>query len=97
MAFATKGWMVFTIMPLFALAGIGAPALQSVATRQVSASQQGQFQGVLASAVGLASVISPLVFSNVYFVVRAQWPGAVWMLVALVYVIAVPLVLRLRV
>lgn len=96
MAFATKGWMVFAIMPLFALAGIGAPALRSLATRQVDASQQGQFQGVLASAVSLASVVCPLVFSNAYFVFRAQWPGAICLLVALVYATAVPLVMRLR-
>lgn len=28
-----------------------------------------------------------------YYVVRAGWPGAVWLLVVAVYVVAVPLVL----
>jgi len=96
MAFATKGWMIFAIMPLFALGGIGAPALQSLATREVEDGQQGQFQGVLASAVSLASIVCPLVFSSVYFLVRDQWPGAIWLSVVLVYAIALPLVLRLR-
>jgi len=64
MAFATRSWMIFAIMPVFALGGIGAPALQSLATRLVDENQQGQFQGVLASAVSLASIICPLAFSG---------------------------------
>lgn len=95
MAFATRGWMIFAIMPVFALGGIGVPALQSLATRQVDESQQGQFQGVLASALSLASIVAPLAFSSVYLVVRAHWPGAVWLSVVVVYAAAVPLVLGL--
>jgi len=95
MAFAGRGWMVFAIMPVFALGGIGVPALQSLATRQVDADRQGRFQGVLASAVSLASVIAPLGFSSVYFVARARWPGAVWLSVAAIYLLCVPLVLAL--
>ena len=57
---------------------------------------QGQFQGVLASAVSLASIVAPLVFSSFYFVVREQWPGAIWLSVVVVYAISVPLVLSLR-
>ncbi|MGK5076522.1 TCR/Tet family MFS transporter [Janthinobacterium sp. ZB1P44] len=97
MAFATRSWMIFAIMPVFALGGIGAPVLQSLATRQVAEDRQGQFQGVLASAVSLASVICPLVFSSIYFGVRAYWPGAVWLSVIVVYAALVPLVLALDV
>ncbi|OEZ72164.1 tetracycline resistance protein, class C [Janthinobacterium sp. HH103] len=95
MAFATRSWMIFAIMPVFALGGIGAPALQSLATRQVAEDRQGQFQGVLASSVSLASVLCPLVFSSIYFGVRAYWPGAVWLSVIVVYAALVPLVLGL--
>jgi DHA1 family tetracycline resistance protein-like MFS transporter len=95
MAFATRSWMIFAIMPVFALGGIGAPALQSLATRQVADDRQGQFQGVLASSVSLASVLCPLVFSSIYFGVRAYWPGAVWFSVIVVYAALVPLVLGL--
>lgn len=92
MAFANQGWMVFAIMPVFALGGIGTPAFQALATRQVDAASQGQLQGVLASAVSLASVIAPLVFSTFYFLVQKEWPGAIWLLVVTVYATAVPLV-----
>lgn len=96
MALATQGWMVFAIMPVFALGGIGVPALQSLATRQVDESRQGQFQGVLASVISLASIVAPLGFSSVYFVVRDAWPGAIWLTVAVLYLASVPLVLGLR-
>jgi len=96
MAFARHGGTVFAIMPVFALAGIGVPALQSLATRLVDDRRQGQLQGVLASAVSLASIAGPLAFSTLYFVVQKQWPGAVWLAVVAVYAIAVPFVLGLR-
>ena len=92
LAFANQGWIVFAIMPIFALTGIGTPALQSLATRQVDPARQGQFQGVLASAVSLASIIAPLAFSTFYFVVQKQWPGAIWLSALVIYAIAVPLV-----
>ncbi|WP_102959677.1 TCR/Tet family MFS transporter [Mangrovicella endophytica] len=96
MSFADEGWIVFAIMPVVALAGIGTPALQSLATRLVDESRQGQFQGVLASAMSLASIVGPLVFSSFYFVVRSQWPGAIWLSAVVVNAVAVPLVFSLR-
>jgi MFS transporter, DHA1 family, tetracycline resistance protein len=94
MASAKQGWIVFAIMPVFALGGIGTPAFQALATRQVDAARQGQFQGVLASAVSLASIVGPLVFSTFYFLVQKRWPGAIWLSVVVIYAIAVPLVFR---
>ena len=96
MALAREGWMIFAIMPVFALAGIGVPALQSLATRQVDDSQQGQFQGVVAAALSLSSIIGPLLFSSLYVAVRAQWPGAIWLSVIAVYLLSLPLVLGLH-
>jgi DHA1 family tetracycline resistance protein-like MFS transporter len=97
MAFIKQGWMVFAIMPVVALAGIGTPALQSLATRLVDESRQGQFQGVLASTMSVASIVGPLAFSSVYFVVRNNWPGAIWLSALAINAVAVPLVLGLRV
>jgi len=96
LAFTTEGWLVFALMPVFALGGIGVPALQSLATRQVDQNLQGQFQGVLASAVSLASIVAPLGFSTIYFLAREAWPGAIWLAVVVVYASAVPFVLGLR-
>ncbi len=97
MAFARQGWLVFAIMPVFALAGIGTPTLQSLATRLVDESRQGQFQGVLGSALSFASIVGPLAFSTIYFAVQKHWhwPGAIWLAAMVVNVVAVPLVLSL--
>jgi DHA1 family tetracycline resistance protein-like MFS transporter len=92
MAFANQGWIVFAIMPIFALGDIGTPAFQAIATRQVDPARQGQLQGVMTSAVSLASIIGPLAFSTFYFVVQKEWPGAIWLSVVVIYAIAVPLV-----
>jgi DHA1 family tetracycline resistance protein-like MFS transporter len=92
MAFANQSWIVFAIMPIFALGSIGTPAFQALATRQVDPGRQGQLQGVLASAISLASIIAPLAFSTFYLVVQKGWPGAIWLSVAVINAIAVPLV-----
>ena len=92
MAFASQGWIVFAVMPIFGLAGIGTPAFQALASRQVDPARHGQLQGVLTSAISLASIVAPLIFSTFYFVVQKQWPGAVWLSVVVVNAIAVPLV-----
>lgn len=96
LAFATQGWVMFAIMPLFAVGGVGMPALQSLATSQVDSDNQGRLQGVLASIVSLASVFGPLFFSAVYFSVRPTWPGAIWLVGCAVYALALPLMFGLR-
>jgi DHA1 family tetracycline resistance protein-like MFS transporter len=96
MGFATQGWILFALAPLFALGGIGMPALQSLTTTQVDADNQGKLQGVLASLVSLSAVFGPLFFSFLYFAVRPGWPGSIWMIGAAVYLIALPLMLSIR-
>lgn len=93
LAFSHQGWILFAMAPVFALGGIGMPALQSLITRQVGADRQGQLQGVLASLVSLAAVFGPLFFSTVYFGVREGWPGAIWLVAVGVYLLALPLML----
>jgi MFS transporter, DHA1 family, tetracycline resistance protein len=72
MDFAHQGWIVLAIMPIFALGDIDTPAFQALASRQVDPARQGQLQGVLTSAVSLASIIGPLLFSTFYFVVQKE-------------------------
>ncbi|USA53949.1 TCR/Tet family MFS transporter [Acinetobacter sp. C32I] len=94
MAFAQQGWMIFAIMPIFALGSIGTPSLQALASQKVSSEQQGQFQGIIASTISLASMFAPLLFSSLYFQFQSKWPGAIWLSVAVIYLLALPLVLR---
>jgi DHA1 family tetracycline resistance protein-like MFS transporter len=98
LAFAstTRGWVVFALMPVLSLGGVGMPALQSLATRQADADKQGQLQGVLASVVSLASIFGPLFFSLVYFATRSTRPGLVWLVGIGVYLFAIPLIGAVR-
>ena len=97
-AFASgaQGWIVFALMPVFSLGGVGMPALQSLATQQADADKQGQLQGVLASVVSLASIFGPLFFSLVYFAARGTWPGLIFIVGIGVYLFAIPLIWAVR-
>jgi DHA1 family tetracycline resistance protein-like MFS transporter len=94
--FATQGWVVFAVLPLFALGGIGIPAFQSLATRQADADKQGQLQGVMASIVSLASIFGPLYFAGFYFGIKDWWPGLIWIIGVGTYLLAIPLILAIR-
>ena len=94
--FATQGWVVFAMLPLFAMGGIGVPALQSLATRQVGEDKQGQLQGVLASIVSLGSIFGPLYFAAFYFGIKDWWPGLIWLIGMATYLLAIPLILSIR-
>ena len=96
LVFATQGWVLFAMAPVFALGGIGMPALQSLSTQQEEAGRQGQLQGVLASLVSRGSVFGPLFFSFVYNGFRPSWPGAIWLVAMSIYLLALPLMAGIR-
>jgi DHA1 family tetracycline resistance protein-like MFS transporter len=89
--------VVFAVLPLFALGGIGIPALQSLTTQKVGEDKQGQLQGVMASIVSLASIFGPLYFAGFYFGIKDWWPGLIWIIGVGTYLIAIPLILNIRV
>ena len=96
LALAVGGWVVFVTLPLFALGGIGIPALQSLTTQQVDADRQGQLQGVMASIVSLASIFGPLFFATAYGFTPGNWPGSIWLVAIAIYVVALPFLFRIR-
>ncbi|MBU1305572.1 MAG: TCR/Tet family MFS transporter [Alphaproteobacteria bacterium] len=93
LALTPHGWVLFAMAPVFAMGGIGIPALQSLTTRQVDGERQGQLQGVLASLVSLAAVFGPVFFSSIYFLLRPNAPGMIWLVAVVVYLLAVPLMM----
>ena len=94
-AFASRGWMPFALMPLFCLGAIGLPALQSLLAKQVDAQNQGKLQGVLASLLSLTSIVGPVAISDIYFATRATFPGLVWLLGAALYLFTLPILVKL--
>ncbi|MBN9526854.1 MAG: Tet(A)/Tet(B)/Tet(C) family tetracycline efflux MFS transporter [Alphaproteobacteria bacterium] len=91
-ALATQGWMAFLLFPLFCLGGIGAPALQALASRQAGEDHQGRLQGVMASMASLASIIGPPAIGIGYFASRDVFPGLVWIAGAALYLTCLPLI-----
>ena len=96
MAFANQGWMGYAVTPLFALGGVAMPALQSLLTARVTAEQQGQLQGVMASLMGLAGIVGPVLTTVVFFSTRNVWIGTVWIVGAGLYLAATPLFATFR-
>ncbi len=96
-AFTTDGWVVFLLLPVFSLGGIGGPALHSMVTRSVTKDQQGRLQGVLTSLTSVASIFGPLFFAGAYFATKTDWPGAIWLIGAACYLLVVPFILGLKV
>ena len=89
---AARGWMFCAGIPVMALWGFVGPALQSLMSRLVSPSEQGQLQGANSSVMGLTGLIGPGLFTTTlaYFIAPGGWqlPGAPWLLAALLLIVA---------
>ncbi|MGC4026367.1 MAG: TCR/Tet family MFS transporter [Mesorhizobium sp.] len=70
----TSFWYLFALLPN-ALWGLAMPTLQSLMTRLVGESEQGQLQGANMSVGSIAGIVSPLFFGAVYaFTVKPDSP-----------------------
>ena len=70
-AMASQGWMVFAIISFGALGGLAGPAVQSIVTRAVDETEQGQIQGALTQLQSVASIISPILFTTLLLRISA--------------------------
>jgi DHA1 family tetracycline resistance protein-like MFS transporter len=66
MGLAPTGWLFVAAMFPNALWGLAMPTIQSLMTRHVSESEQGQLQGANNSVGAIAGIISPLFFGAIY-------------------------------
>jgi DHA1 family tetracycline resistance protein-like MFS transporter len=60
---ATQGWMVYFIILIGSLAGIGSPATQSIISQSVPADEQGTVQGALNSITSVSGIIAPILWT----------------------------------
>jgi len=65
-AFASSGWMMFVILVPYSLGNIASPALQSIITGQISASEQGALQGGLTSLMSVSTIIAPPLMGSLF-------------------------------
>jgi MFS transporter, DHA1 family, tetracycline resistance protein len=63
---AASGWIYCAGIPIMACWGLAGPSAQGLMTRRVSASEQGQLQGAIASLSGIAGMIGPGLFSQTF-------------------------------
>lgn len=66
-AFASQAWMMFAILVIYCMGGIAGPALQAVISSKVSANEQGDLQGALASVISITSIIGPPMMTNIFY------------------------------
>lgn len=63
---ATDGWMLYFIILIGSLAGIGSPAMQSIVSQAVPADQQGAVQGAMNSITSVAGIVAPLLWTGMF-------------------------------
>ncbi len=66
LAFVESGALAIVFIPLTALGAVVTPAVQSLMSRATSDNSQGELQGVLSSTAALATIISPLVMTQIF-------------------------------
>jgi MFS transporter, DHA1 family, tetracycline resistance protein len=66
-AIASQSWMMFVFLIPYCLGGISGPALQSVVSSQVPATEQGEIQGTMTSIMSASSIIGPPMMSSVFY------------------------------
>ena len=60
---ASQGWMVYFIILIGSLAGIGSPATQSIISQSVPADEQGAVQGALNSITSVSGIVAPILWT----------------------------------
>jgi DHA1 family tetracycline resistance protein-like MFS transporter len=93
MGLANVGWVIYAMGPFAAFAGLYNPALNNMMSSQVSRSEQGELQGAIGAAQGMALMIGPLMMSGTFFVfaktdMQFYQPGAPFILAAILVVIS---------
>jgi len=97
--FAPTGVMFWSGIPLLALWGFASPSALGLMSRRVSGSEQGQLQGANASLMGVANLLGPGLFTQVFALAIGAgiaWhePGAPFLLAAGLLVLAAIVALR---
>jgi MFS transporter, DHA1 family, tetracycline resistance protein len=97
---APSGLILWIGVPVMALWGIATPSVQAIMTRLVDPTEQGRLQGSLASIQGMASLIGPALFTQIFAAsisTHGEWkllPGAAFLASTLLVLVAMVLAWR---
>lgn len=67
MGSADKGWVIYAAGPFAAFAGLYGPSLTNMMSSRVSESEQGELQGAIGAAQGLALMIGPFLMAGMFW------------------------------
>lgn len=102
LAFASKAWMFYALLPVISLGGVASPALAALMSNRTPDDSQGELQGVRTSIAGITMIISPLMMTQLfgYFTAKGTpvyFPGAPFLAAALLIMISlVPFAIGLK-
>lgn len=96
---ATHGWMIYAILIVGSIGGIGGPATQGLISRSVGPDEQGAVQGALSSLASLAGILGPPIGASLfgYFIspkAPAYVPGVSFFLSAFLILCALLIAIR---
>jgi DHA1 family tetracycline resistance protein-like MFS transporter len=96
---APSGVIFWSGIPLLSLWGFASPSALGLMSRQVSGSEQGRLQGANASLMGVANMLGPGLFTQVFALfigAGSAWhlPGAGFLLAAVLLLVAAAVALR---
>jgi len=67
MGSADKGWIIYAAGPFAALAGLYGPSLTNMMSSRISESEQGELQGAIGAAQGLALMVGPFLMAGMFW------------------------------
>lgn len=73
---AAKGLWFVAAVPIMAIWGLGGPAMQGLMSARIDSHDQGKLQGMLSSVMGVAGMIGPGLFTQVF--AYSITPAAIW-------------------
>jgi DHA1 family tetracycline resistance protein-like MFS transporter len=99
-AFAIQSWMAFALLPLLALSSPVQPSIMAMLSRRATPEAQGEVQGVGSMAMGIGSLIAPLILTGTMARFTApeapvHFPGAAFIVASLFGVAALVMIRRL--
>jgi len=99
-AFAPTAWMLLGTLPIYALAGLSGAPIQSIASREVEMTEQGQLQGAFSSLRSIITLVTPGLYTGLFalFVgplASVGLPGAPYLLAAILMAATTVIVVRM--
>lgn len=96
---APRGWMMYAIIVVASVGGIAGPAIQSLITKMVSATEQGAVQGALSSIQSIAAILGPVMATQLFgfftsSTAPVKLPGAAFIAASLLVALGALLAVR---